>query len=435
MEKTKSTQPIVFDKEKMVYNFFELLKIRSVKEAPTENAPFGEGVREALRYTLNLAKTLGFEVKNYDNYIGEVIWGEGEGNPFGILCHLDVVPEGDLSDWDTPPYTPTVKDNKIYARGALDDKCGVMSVLFCMKALLDAGYTPKREIRLILGCDEESGWGCIEHYKKVATLPEEGISPDADFPVIYAEKGIVHLTYKFTKSPSLISISGGTRANVVCDKVVAKVENVGLYADYQGVLVDEENQVITTSGVSAHGSTPEKGVNAMDLMIKVLEEKGLVESGIHDKLFKDTQGLKNLVDETGRLTFSPNLISSDDNFIYVTVDVRYPATLKKDVIMKNLKKVGNFEIKNYQAPLYSPKDSGLVKTLCDIYNELTGEKCEPIAIGGGTYARALKYGVAFGPAHNEAEADSIHKPNEFITIDTIKLMNQIYLETLKRICF
>lgn len=410
--------------------FFELLKIRSVKEAPTKDAPFGEGVKNALLYTLSLAESLGFQTKNYDNYIGDVIWGSGK--PFGVLCHLDVVPEGDLKEWNTDPYTPTVIGDKLFARGALDDKCGSISVLFAMKALLDAGYTPKREIRLILGCDEESGWGCIDHYKKVATLPEEGISPDADFPVIYAEKGILHIEYEFKKSSDLKWVKGGERANVVCDKVEAKLEKVGLYDGYRDISFCDD--IASTVGVAAHGSTPEKGVNAMKPMIKFLEDNGLLEKGVYEKLFLDAYGLTKLNDETGYLTFSPDIITSDEENIYITVDVRYPSTLTKDFITEKLALVGKYKILSYQAPLYSDKNGGLVKTLCDIYNETTGEKVEPIAIGGGTYARALKCGVAFGPAMGD-EGDSIHKPNEYITLRTIKLMNKIYLETLKRICF
>ncbi len=418
------------DRQGMLDALYGLLKIRSVKEQPSGDAPFGSGVKEALLYTLSLAESFGFTTKNYDNYIGEVIWGDGK--PFGVLCHLDVVPEGDLKEWNTDPYTPTVIDGKLYARGALDDKSGAISVLFAMKALLDGGYTPKREIHLILGCDEESGWGCIDHYNEVAKLPEEGISPDADFPVIYAEKGIVHIKYKFEKSPDLIWIKGGTRANVVCDKVQAKLKNMGLYDGYRNVLVDKDT--LTTLGVSAHGSTPEKGKNAMDEMILFLENNNLVEKGMHAKLFEDAFGLKTLQDETGCLTFSPDLIESDENYVYVTVDVRYPSTLKKDFIMEKLAKISSFEITNFQEPLYSEKEGGLVSTLCDIYSEITGTPCTPIAIGGGTYARALKNGVAFGPANGE-EGDSIHKPNEYVTLKTIDLMNAVYLETLKRICF
>ena len=95
---------VIFPKNEFMSAFCELLKIRSVKTDPQPSAPFGEGVKKALLYTLSLAESFGFKTVNYDNYIGEIVFGEGKGNPFGILCHLDVVPEGDLSDCNTNPY-------------------------------------------------------------------------------------------------------------------------------------------------------------------------------------------------------------------------------------------------------------------------------------------------------------------------------------------
>ena len=418
------------DKKAMFDQLCSLLKIRSVKSEALPDAPFGEGVKNALVYFLDLAASMGFKTVNYDNYIGEVIFGQGE--PFGILCHLDVVPEGSLEDWNTPPYEPTVVDGKLFARGALDDKSGAMVTLYCMKALLDSGITPKREIRLILGCDEESGWGCIDHYKKVAVLPEEGISPDADFPVIYAEKGILHLKYDFEKSPAILDLFGGERANVVCDHCVAQVKKVPLGVDYRDVLVDGGK--LESFGIPAHGSTPDKGKNAMAPILLALEGEGIIEAGVHDRLFGACCGVKNLSDETGNLTFSPNVVRADGDKIYVTVDVRYPSTLEKDYVLNALSQIGHFEILSYQAPLFSEKDSGLVKILSDIFKEATGIDAEPIAIGGGTYARALKKGVAFGPALNEEEAFSIHQANEHVTLTTLDLMTEIYLATLLKIC-
>ncbi|MBQ3166167.1 MAG: M20/M25/M40 family metallo-hydrolase, partial [Clostridia bacterium] len=110
------------------------------------------------------------------------------------------------------------------------------------------------------------------------------------------------------------------------------------------------------------------------------------------------------------------------------------STLEKDYVLNALSQIGHFEILSYQAPLFSEKDSGLVKILSDIFKEATGIAAEPIAIGGGTYARALKKGVAFGPALNEEEAFSIHQANEHVTLTTLDLMTEIYLATLLKIC-
>lgn len=167
-----------------------------------EGCPFGKETADCLNYYLSLAKEMGFETHNYDNYVGEVIFGEGE--ELAVLAHLDVVPAGD--GWRFPPFAAVINDElsaggvpgvKIWGRGTMDDKGPAVAVLYCLKALKDEGFRPKRKIKLIVGCNEENGWACLEHYNKVTHMPEEGFSPDASFPAIYAEKGILHFTARF----------------------------------------------------------------------------------------------------------------------------------------------------------------------------------------------------------------------------------------------
>ena len=179
----------------IVKNLSQMIKFDSSQKPAEEGKPFGAENARCLDFFLSLASFLGFEVKNYDNYVGEVRYGAGE--DFAVLAHLDVVPAG--SGWTHEPFGGEVdrENGKIWGRGAMDDKGPALITLYAMKALKDAGFKPKKNIKLIVGCNEESGWACIEHYNKVAKMPETGISPDADFPVIYAEKGIVHLTFEF----------------------------------------------------------------------------------------------------------------------------------------------------------------------------------------------------------------------------------------------
>ena len=198
----------------IIKNVSDIIKFESYQQPAKEGMPFGEGVAKSLDYFLALANFFGFETKNYDNYVGEVIWGSGE--EFAILCHLDVVPAG--SGWTKDPFGGEVDydNNRIWGRGAMDDKGPAIIALYAMKALKDKGFKPKKKIKLILGCNEESGWGCIEHYNKVAKMPKTGFSPDADFPVIYAEKGILHLKFAF-KTQGGFTVNGGGAANMVCD--------------------------------------------------------------------------------------------------------------------------------------------------------------------------------------------------------------------------
>lgn len=414
--------------KKLLDDLYPLLKIKSVKSAPMPGAPFGDGIKKALDYCLSLADKMGFETKNYDGYIGEISFGEGE--PFGILCHLDVVPEGSLSAWKTDPFTPQIIDDKLYCRGALDDKSAAISVLSALFELKQAGYKFKRRVIIILGCDEESGWGCIDHYKKCATLPEEGFSPDAQFPVIYAEKGILHVKYRFKKNKPFC-VKGGVKVNVVCDYCVAEGDfTLAEHAER----VKLSGNICESFGITAHASAPENGDNAIKYLTSFLEKNGFLENGLSDKLFGTASDAKELFDETGNLTFSPNIIETDEDFVYFTVDVRYPSTFERAFVESYLKKIGEYVVISGHDPLFVDKNCELIKTLMSVYKEVTGRDEAPVATGGGTYARALKRGVAFGPSLTEEEASSIHMPNEFVTLNTLEKMTEIYYLAIKKIC-
>lgn len=409
------------------------IEIKSVKTEPCGRFPFGENIGKMLVTALNDAENLGFKTFNYDNFVGEAVIGEGsDKDGFSILCHLDVVPAGDESKWSYPPFALTEKDGKLIGRGVVDDKGAAALCLFAIKSLIDEGYIPSRKIKVIFGCDEESGWGCINHYKKVAVMSDEGFSPDGDFPVIYAEKGIYHIAVKFKKHPAVKEIYGGDRVNMVCDKATAV-----LSADISEEIakkhgVEKNGSVYTANGVTAHGSTPECGVNAMEKLLSMLTEQGYFDKKDYEFLFNDLLSLKTLCDETGSLTFSPDVISCDDESITVLCDIRYPSTVDFGILKEKLNGI-NYTEKSRQLPLFVDKNDNLVKELLSVYNSVTGKNSKPITTGGGTYARALKHGVAFGPSE---EGDSVcHKPNEFITEKDYEKCYKIYKEGIRRLAF
>lgn len=412
--------------EDIVKDISELLRYDSSQAAAKEGKPFGDGCADCLDSYLKLAASMGFGVKNFDNYVGEVTFGEGE--DFAVLAHLDVVPAG--AGWSHDPFGGEIDrvNNKIWGRGAMDDKGPAVISLYALKALKDEGFKPSKTIKLILGCNEETGWACIDHYNKVAKMPETGISPDADFPVIYAEKGILHAVLQFpAANASFNGLKGGDRANMVCDYCEA-------YAPYKEELIErlglEYTQgKVVSRGKSAHGSTPEKGVNAIANMLEYL---GLGE--MKRLLFADGFGLCKLQDETGSLTFSPNLIEQRDGKIFVTCDIRYPAACSQDDVLSAIEKCGiEYTVEHAQPPLYNDVNSPMIRTLCGVYNEVTGKNVRPVAIGGGTYARALKFGAAFGP-EEEGEESTIHQANEYITFEKIEKCFKIYKLALQRLC-
>ena len=425
----------------------EILRFDSSLKPAVDGCPFGKETADCLAYFLDLANGMGFETHNYDNYVGEVVFGEGK--EFAILAHLDVVPAG--GGWKYPPFAGVINDDvsdggvtgtKLWGRGAMDDKTPAVVCLYALKALKDEGFTPARKIKLIVGCNEEAGWKCIEHYNQVATMPEEGFTPDADFPVIYAEKGILHFTLSFPINEAPMSaLNAGERVNMVCESATAVLTRkaaeklVGYENPVAGTTFSYDNttNILRVSGKSAHGSTPEKGANALDALLRFLAQDNADCKKAYELLFEDSQSLKAMQDETGFLTMSPDVASYKNGVLEITTDMRFPATHDLKEITDVLDNCGvEYRIDNYQAPLYNDPNGKLIKTLMEVYNELTGKQEQPIAIGGGTYARALKCGCAFGPEMQGEEA-TIHQANEYVTFDRIRLMSDVYYAAIKAI--
>ena len=409
--------------EQIARDVSKIITFDSVKSAPETGAPFGKGTADCLKYFLSLAKTFGFETINYDGYAGEVVFGDGE--DFAILAHLDVVPAG--SGWTRDPFGGEIdyENKKIWGRGAMDDKGPAIICLYCLKLLKDEGFSPRKRIRLIVGCNEESGWECIRYFKTRSKMPKIGFSPDADFPVIYAEKGIMHVKFTYPVKGDFSSLKGGDAKNTVCDECEISAE-LAIERELPSPNIVLRNGVLIARGKSAHGSTPDAGVNAI---APVLRLAGLDE--IYEKLFVKKLGLSKLKDETGALTFSPNIVRGGKNFIEVVCDIRYPATLSRNEVIQAFKGE-NYEILSEQAPLYNDKQCELIKTLCGAYNDVTGKRAQPVAIGGGTYARALECGAAFGP-EEEGEENVIHQPDEYITFEKIERCLKIYKLALERL--
>lgn len=415
--------------DEAIQQITESVKFDSSLSKSTSKTPFGKGAADCLAHFLQLAETLGFETHNYDNYAGEVVFGEGE--EFAILCHLDVVPAG--NGWTKPPFGGVVEDGKIWGRGTTDDKGPAICCLYALKSLKDRGFAPSKKIKLIVGCNEECGWRCIEHYKEVAHMPETGFSPDADFPVIYAEKGILQLRLHFPLDHSPFTfLEGGKAGNMVCDFCEATPRSLSL-ARARALGLTVNGKKLISVGKSAHGSTPELGKNAILPLLKYFEEKSETVKQIVAYVFDDVFGLKKLHDETGFLTMSPNVIKFRKGQINLTVDIRYPATIPVDDVLALIDKFGvKYETVHFQAPLYHAKDSELVQTLLSVYEECTGVRTEPIAIGGGTYARALKNGVGFGP-EVPGEDCRIHQADEFISVERVGQLLKIYEKAIERL--
>lgn len=414
----------------MLADLQSLIRIPSVKDQPAPDAPYGKEIKNALDFMLKLGEKMGFTVKNIDNRAGHIEWGEGE-KLFGILAHLDVVPAGD--GWIHQPFGGEIDEGSLFGRGVQDDKGAAMAALYAMYSLKSAGFTPNQRVRLILGCDEESGWSCINRYFETEEMPSAGFSPDGDFPIINSEKGVLHLsvTYAYADDPDgkfrLKSIGAGNRVNMVPDKAYAEFE------------LDGREHTLSFEGKSAHGSTPSQGESAVFPLIKKLVECSghPVLEEILTYLVENEDGAKlglNAEDESGALTMNFGTLSFDGESITVGVDIRHPFSLHKDKVLEIIgeKVSGKVVVLNEHRPLFVPEDSALVVTLKQAYEAVTGQEAFCLAIGGATYARALDNAVAFGPIFPNSES-TIHMSEEHMKIAEIQTMYEIYREALKRL--
>ena len=440
-------------KEEVVKEIQNAVRVKSVKEAPLPGMPFGEGPAKALDHFMNLAEKLGFKAEKFDNYAMHIDMGEGK-ETLGILAHVDVVPEGD--NWTYPPYSGTIADGKIYGRGTLDDKGPAIISLFAMKAIADSGIKLNKKIRMILGADEESGSACLKYYFGELKMPYPDIAftPDSSFPVTYAEKGSVRVKIKkkFSTLKDVV-IKGGNAFNSVPNEAngVIPVDMLGEVKNKNKVEFVKEGNVykVFSAGIPAHGAHPEKGYNAISALFEVLksievkneELKGLVE--FFDKFIKmetdgKSFGVKCTDGETGDLTLNLGKINLENNELEIWIDMRVPVKVKNEQIIETIKK--NTEDYGYEfllhsntQPLYVAKDSFLVSTLMNIYKELTGDNAaQPVAIGGGTYAKYAKNAVAFGALLPDQE-DRMHQRDEYLEISKIDKLLQIYVEAIYRL--
>ena len=207
-------------RDEIVETTKKLVALPSLYEEGNETYPFGEPIGKALEKVLEISEEMGFETCIHDGYVGTVKWGN-EGKQIGILTHIDVVPPGE--GWTYPPFEGTIENGRLYGRGSLDDKGPMAASLFAMKAIKESGLPVKNHVCHIIGTDEESGFmRCLKNYLEKEPAPWGGFSPDGEFPVIHAEKGILrfYVTDRWENTNDddgliLVEVGGGTKVNVV----------------------------------------------------------------------------------------------------------------------------------------------------------------------------------------------------------------------------
>ena len=443
-------------REEMTQTLTRWIRIPSVKGAPEPGAPFGPEVRRALDTALEDAKAMGFETRNFDGYAGDVRMGPLGVEPLAILAHLDVVPAGD--GWQVDPFGAEIDGDRMYGRGTSDDKGPAVAALYAMYALKKAGMPLKREVRLILGCDEESGWECMKYYTAHCDMPKTGFSPDASYPVINTEKGLLHLSLRgayATDGLKVKEINVGERCNVVPGLATALVEGDAAFcgrvnhlaADMHIQVEAEPKQdgliQLTSTGVLGHAAYPEAAKNALGQLLIMLRALGVTGAlrTIASQVGMEYDGLGLGVrcqDETsGSLTCNLGILRYNEaDGLYATLDIRYPILCDHRALTASVKAALGGEIEvtvdEQKDPHHVAPNSKLVTALLDAYHEVTDRPRECIATGGGTYARVLEEGVAFGSVFPDDE-ELAHQAGEYLSLDGLMLNMRIFARAIEKL--
>ena len=442
--------------KQMIADLQKWIQINSVYDPATasKKEPFGKGPAAALEYIAKLAEKDGFKVDRCDGYATEITYDVGAKESVLVLGHCDVVPLGE--GWIHPALGGVVDNNVMYGRGTSDDKGPTLAAYYALKIIKDKKLPLKHNIKIVVGGNEETGSRCMHHYfhELKRPAPKYGFTPDADFPLIYGEKGIMGYVYSGKIHDSALeSLKGGIVANAVPDKAVAvfrKVMNLGeayqAYLDkhgFKGVYENDVNgkTVITMIGKAAHASTPEYGVNAVTLLMKFIANQNVSEFCNHfgpklccyygRRLGIDFDGPK-----MGYLTMNVGIgeYANDEYRLYL--NIRYPIDMDSKSIVRKLdaQKMHEGKLWGDSEPLYLDPHSKMIETLYGIYQEISGDhETKPLTIGGGTYARETKNTVAYGmafPTRLGNGSGNIHTIEEGLNLDDLWLGAEIYVNAI-----
>ncbi|NMA38156.1 MAG: M20 family metallopeptidase [Papillibacter sp.] len=447
----------------IIADISRLVAVKSIRGEASESKPFGEGPAEALNLALDICREHGFKVINHDNYVMTADMNDKE-TVLDILAHLDVVGVGE--GWDSDPFKAEVRDGCLYGRGTDDDKGPAIMALYAMKCIKELGED-RKNVRLILGTDEESGSSDVKYYYERNKPAPNTFTPDAGFPVINVEKGMYRPEFSKkwepeTELPRVLSFSGGFRLNVVPADASALVAGLELktienictpLADSLKVELrlnqTDKGTELAVKGTAGHAAMAEQANNGLTALIKLLCALPLADCESTraikqlNELFPhgDTEGVAAgiaLEDEIShKLTLAFTLLNMDEKGISGRFDSRVPicATAEncKNVVDKKLKDFG-FEVRGEMVPHhYTPEDRPFIKVLLNSYEMYTGLKGECQSIGGGTYVHDVEGGVAFGATMPGFESN-LHGANERLNIKDALTACKIFAQVIYDMC-
>lgn len=413
---------------------------------------------KALDFVMKRAKDFGLEAEKVTDKSAHVKLGEG-GKSCAVLSHLDVVPAG--NNWTVNPYSLTEKDGRFYGRGIADDKGASLVNLYCLRALKENNVEGKNTLTAIYGTAEETGMRDMEEYFKKMPLPDLAFTPDSDYGICYAEKGIIHIEVStdLNNAKILTQFHSGKAINAVPDMAYVMLDSSSYDEQTLMRLADAsdgnfefnytiDGLMIISRGKAAHACEPEKGYNAAASLVDLIshayhmDELGSICAFIDYAINKETNGrslgIKMSDSVSGALTVNLGNVHIEGIVAKAQFDIRYPVTVNGEYVIRQFKTVAknsdlNVKILNHELPLYVEKESELIGELSQAYESVMGEKPELYSTGGGTYARMLGgKGVAFGPNFKNDDI-RMHNADESVDKDNFFKHAQICLEAMYRL--
>lgn len=461
---------------------------------PEQEARYRTEIPACLAWLEARAHEFGFRFRQWDNRVAEIEWPADRPNAkspirsVGIASHIDVVTP--VGQWKFGPFNGHVDDGIFYGRGIQDDKGPLIQSLYGMLAVKKAGIKLPFDVRIIIGTSEETGdWSDVAHYLEQRGAPDCSFTPDADFPIIIGEKGLVNLRFSasWPKVPAnaetgmeFIGLKGGERSNIVpglaevrlrfpVDKKheVMKelvrettrftVENRGsnvtlMPNDTDAAPAGYYEALVSFIGKSAHSSTPAQGHNANLDALKFFSDIETMPAPVRAFI----QFLAFVGAESDGSTLQ---IESDHPFVGATTSVlsllsvgpeRGEATLNvrptmglpckrvvelAEAAAAAFGEASGLEIavsdggRRVEAIYLDPERPGVSEFLTSLqqaFEAVTGQEGKLTAIGGTTYAKALPNCCAFGPVMLGADEELAHQANERLAVASIKRNALIY---------
>lgn len=428
-----------------------LIRIPSVYDPDTitKYAPCGRGIADALDYMADLAQKDGFEVLTYEGHAIAIRLMPQTGTEterIDVVSHLDVVEPG--LGWSVPPFCGEIIDGRLYGRGSQDMKAPAFLTYLALKLIKSECLPLQRELRIVLGSDEERTMNDMFYYVKKAGMPAFAFTPDGFFPMAIGEKGSLMWRLRGSYDGIVEKMDCGVQCNVVAPVANALLKNNQYTVKLRELsakkkipcTVSEKNgkTYLEAVGKAAHASTPQEGYSAATALFSLLKECGdpLMENLC--QCFEDFHGRSiGIQTPTGNpedYTMNLGIFRIENGSCYGEVDARYPFGMTAAECTHYLTAKCSLPLSlDYDSPpTMNDREDPYVSTLLSVYREKTGDHSEPIISGGVSYSKVFGHCVAFGPA-GPVEPLLAHQADESVSLAYAGKVLEIYYEAMKRI--